>query len=150
MAVVFGLLGGNDARARRLVDVTIRDLGAGPYLYRYRPGGDDGFDGVEGAFLPMAWWAVAALAITGRPAQAEDRLDELCRGLPDLLSEEVDPADNRALGNVPLVWSHMELARALYILGAMRIRARFGPAGLWVWRLARYASLRWRPTEEDQ
>ena len=147
MAVVFGLLSGHDPRARRLVDATIRDLEAGPYLYRYPPGGD-GFDGREGAFLPMAWWAVAALAVTGRVDEAEHRLDELCRRLPALLAEEVDPIDDRARGNVPLVWSHMELARALYILGAMRIRSRFGAAGLWAWRLARYASLR-RRTEEE-
>jgi len=144
MAVVFGLLPGDDPRARRLVDVTLRDLEVGPYLYRYPPGDDDGFGGVEGAFVPMAWWAVAALAITGRLESAEDRLDRLCRGLPDLLSEEVDPTDNRSLGNVPLVWSHMEMARALYIVGAMRIRSGYGVAGLWAWRLARYASLRWR------
>ena len=144
MAVVFGLIKGDDPRAAQLVDATLRDLGAGPYLYRYRPGGDDGFAGVEGTFLPMAWWAVAGLAVTGRVGEAQERLDQLCARLPRLLSEEIDPVDDRPLGNVPLVWSHMELARALYILDAMRLKARFGAAGLWAWRLARYGTLRWR------
>lgn len=46
------------------------------------------------------------------------------------------------LGNVPLVWSHMELARALYLLDAADVRRRFGAVGLWAWRLGRFERLR--------
>jgi hypothetical protein len=124
--------------------VTIAGLGAGPYLYRYPPGGDDSFRGVEGSFTPMSWWAVAALAQTGRLDEAEARVDALCAALPALLAEEVDPARGASLGNVPLVWSHIEAARTMYILDAEARRARYGTAGLWVWRLARYLKLRRR------
>ncbi len=142
MAVLFGLMAGDDPRAAAIVDTTIAGLGAGPHLYRYPPGGDDGFAGDEAAFTPMSWWAAAALAQTGRLSEAEARVDELCAVLPSLMAEELDPASGASLGNVPLVWSHIEAARTMYILDAEARRARYGTLGLWVWRLARYASLR--------
>ncbi len=142
MAVIFGLLSRRDPRSALLVEALIADLGAGPFLYRYEPGGDDGFDGVEGAFLPTSWWAVSALAAVGKVDQAMARADALCRVLPRLLPEEIDPATLAGLGNVPLVWSHAEAARACYLLDAADRRRRHGVAGLWAWRLARYLKLR--------
>jgi hypothetical protein len=142
MAVAFGLFDRDDPRADRLVDGLLDQLGSGPYLYRYPPGGDDGFSGVEGAFLPMSFLAVTALAKLGRVDEAEQRLDRLCAALPRLLSEEVDPQTGAMLGNTPLVWSHAELARAIYVLDAAKRRDRWGPAGSWAWRLHRYVRLR--------
>jgi len=142
MVVIFGMLGRRDPRAARLVDATLARLGAGPFLYRYEPGGPDGFSGVEGAFVPVSWWAVAALAAVGRVDEAGRRADEMCAALPRLLSEEVDPGSGESLGNVPLVWSHAEAARAMYLLDAARLRSRYGAAGLWAWRIGRYVRLR--------
>ena len=142
MAAVFGMLKGDDERARRLVDATIDDLEAGPMLYRYEPGGD-GFQGREGAFVPVSWWAVAAMAKTGRIDEARGRADALCALLPRLMPEEVDPDSGSAMGNIPLVWSHMEAARALYVLDAAQLRRRYGLLGLWAWRITRYLQLRW-------
>ena len=144
MVAMFGMLGPHDSRAHQLVDSVLQDLGAGPFLYRYEPDGDDGFTPGEGAFLPVSWWAVSALAALGRVEEARARLDELCRRLPRLMAEEVDPATGHALGNVPLVWSHAEAARSLYVLDAAIRRAEWGRVGLWAWRLGRYAQLRWR------
>ncbi|MDP8986836.1 MAG: glycoside hydrolase family 15 protein, partial [Actinomycetota bacterium] len=140
MAPLFGMLGGE--QARRLVDVTIRELEAGPHLYRYEPGGDDGFSGREATFVPMSWWAVAALAVVGRVDAARARADALCAVLPRLLSEEFDPENATSLGNVPLVWSHIAAARALYILDAAALRRRYGTVGLTLWRVGRYLRLR--------
>jgi hypothetical protein len=142
MAVAFGLLSPDDPRAGRLVDALLARLGAGPYLYRYPPGDDDGFSGIEGAFLPMSFLAVTALARLGRIRDAEQRLDRLCASLPRLLSEEVDPRSGQLLGNTPLVWSHAELARAVYVLDAAKRRARWSAAESWAWRLQRYLRLR--------
>ena len=143
MVVIFGMLSRRDPRAERLVRATIDRLGTGPYLYRYEPGGDDGFSGKEGVFLPVCWWAVSALATVGRVDEARIRADELCARLPRLLAEEVDPDTGESLGNVPLVWSHVEAARAMYVLDAAALRARFGAPALWAWRIMRYGRLRW-------
>ncbi|MGI8697756.1 MAG: apolipoprotein N-acyltransferase, partial [Mycobacteriales bacterium] len=142
MAVVFGLLHGADPRAVRLVDVTLAELSAGPFVYRYPPGPDDGFAGQEGAFVPVSWWAVSALAATGRYAEALARAEALDAVLPPLIPEEMDPVEHRPLGNTPLLWSYMEAARALYHLDVARLRRRYGCVGLLVWRVARYLRLR--------
>lgn len=54
------------------------------------------------------------------------------------MPEEMDPESRQGLGNVPLVWSHMEAARAMYLLDSARLRSRTGVVGLSVWRLARW------------
>ena len=142
---LFGMARGE--LGRRLVLATLDRLGSGPFLHRYDPAIDDGenWDGLrgrEGAFLPVSFMAVGALAVVGLREQAHERLDELCRRLPRLLPEMWDPTEDRGLGNVPLVWSHMELARALYLLDVADRRARWGPLGLGVWRAVRYVRLR--------
>jgi hypothetical protein len=146
---LFGMLRRGDDRAGRLIDATLRHLGAGPYVYRYPPDGSDGFSGQEGAFLPTSAWAVSALAAVGRVEEARTRIDQLCAGLPRLLAEQVDPESGGMLGNVPLVWSHVELVRALYVLDAAERRRRWGAAGLWAWRIGRYVRLRLRPDGGD-
>jgi GH15 family glucan-1,4-alpha-glucosidase len=114
--VTYGLLSGKDPRARRLVETVLDDLGAGPLVYRYPPDGRDGFSPGEAPFVPASWWLIAALVRVGRVDEAQTRADALCAMLPSLLSEEHDPVTGRALGNVPLVWSHAEAARALHEL----------------------------------
>ena len=138
MAVVFRMIPRRDPRASRLVDATLKDLDCAPFLYRYEPGGDDGFSGVEGAFLPASWWAVSALAACGRLEEAVARADALDRALPALMPEEMDPESRQGLGNVPLVWSHMEAARAMYLLDSSVLRARTGPLGLAAWSANRW------------
>lgn len=113
MVPLFGMLSGKDPRAHKLVDKVLADLGAWPFVYRYEPDGRDGFAPGEGAFLPTSFWAVSALAAIGRVGEARERLDALCRVLPDLIAEEIDPESGASLGNTPLVWAHMELARAI-------------------------------------
>lgn len=54
----------------------------------------------------------------------------------------VDPRDRAGLGNVPLVWSHAELVRALYLPDVAELRRRMGSAGLGLWRIVRYLRLR--------
>ncbi len=73
---------------------------------------------------------MSALAACGRLDEARERAEALDRTLPALLPEEIDPESRQGLGNVPLVWSHMEAARATYLLDAERFRRRWGTAGL--------------------
>lgn len=144
MAVVFGLINPRDPRAGRLIDATVRELDCWPCLYRYPPSEDDGFRGLEGAFLPAAFWLVSALARVGRVAEAIERMRALDALLPRLLAEEFDVAGQRSLGNIPLVWSHMEATRALYIIDAAVRRQRRGALGLTAWRVGRYLRVRVR------
>jgi hypothetical protein len=142
MAVAFRVFERDDPRAHALVDAILGRLAAGPYLYRYPPSGDDGFSGREGAFLPMSFMAITALAQLERTDEATDLLDRMCASLPRLLSEEIDPESGRLLGNTPLVWSHAELARAVYVLDSARRRKRWSSLGDLAWRLQRYVRLR--------
>lgn len=144
LAVMLGLFDRDDPRSERIVDTTIEALQSGPFLYRYEPGRQGGFHGIEGAFVPASWWAVSALAVLGRVDQAEQKANQICAALPGLLAEEIDPETGDSRGNVPLVWSHMEAARALYLLEVASIRKRWGPLGCGVWRVSRYFRLWWR------
>jgi hypothetical protein len=98
LLVVHGLIRPADPRAALGVDATIAALGCGPLLYRYEPDGRDGFDPGEAPFVPASWWAVAALAVLGRP-DAAVRAEQLCATLPRLQPEEFDPTRGEALGN---------------------------------------------------
>ena len=49
------------------------------------------------------------------------------------VTHKVDRASGASLGNVPLVWFHIEAVRTMYILDAERRRARYGSAGPGAW-----------------
>jgi GH15 family glucan-1,4-alpha-glucosidase len=96
------------------VDRILRNLSTGPFLSRYPPEFDDGLPGREGAHLPSSFWAVRALAATGRWDEAHERMESLC-GLNQplgLLSEEIDATSVRLLGNLPFAASHLALVEA--------------------------------------
>ena len=70
--------------------------------------------GVEGAFLPCAFWMVQALAATGRIAEATHRFEallQLARPL-GLYAEEMDPISHEHLGNFPQALTHAALVQA--------------------------------------
>lgn len=140
-AAITGLLPRRDRRAARLVTATIEALEQGPFLRRYPPA-DDGFSGIEAAFVPASWWAVSALAAVGLLDEARRRADELCATLPPVQAEEWDVVQQVPLGNLPLLWSHMEAARALYVLEREDLRRRVGRVGVGVWRVGRYLRVR--------
>jgi hypothetical protein len=136
LPIVVGLLPRRDPAAAELVDATIAELGIGDpvaALRRYPTEVDDGFEGAIGAFVPVSWWAVSALARLGRVDEAHGLADRLCAALPGLQGEVIAP-DGAMVGNTPLVWSHAEAARALYLLRVCDLRRRFGSVGVAAWR----------------
>ena len=116
LGVIFGYGDPGHPRMHSTVDALRRELGHGPFVYRYS--GEDGLAGREGAFLTCSFWLVEALALLGRATEAAELMDELI-GLANevgLFAEEVDPRTGEFLGNLPQGLSHLALINAAVTL----------------------------------
>lgn len=115
-SVLLGLLHGyadaSDARIRSTVDAISRVLARGPYVRRYA--GEDGLTGEDGAFVACSFWLAESLARTGRVEEAVELMEQLLGRSNDvgLYSEELDPAGDAFLGNMPQGLSHLALISA--------------------------------------
>jgi GH15 family glucan-1,4-alpha-glucosidase len=91
-------------------------------VYRFRADESDLPIGeFEGAFLPCCFWLAAVYALMDRHSDAEAMLDRVERliGGSGLFPEEADGRSGQLLGNIPMVFSHAEYARAvLQLAGA--------------------------------
>jgi GH15 family glucan-1,4-alpha-glucosidase len=91
------------------------NLTIGGLVHRFRPENSDLPMGrFEGAFLPCCFWLAAVYALMDRRAEAETilrRVEQLSGGA-GLFSEEADSQSGQLLGNVPMIFSHAEYARA--------------------------------------
>jgi GH15 family glucan-1,4-alpha-glucosidase len=99
-------------RFSRTIDAVRRELGRGPFLYRYVS--DDDLRGEEGAFLCCSFWLAEVLGLAGRRTEAVDLLNELIgfeNGL-GLYAEEIDPSTSAFLGNFPQALTHLALISA--------------------------------------
>ena len=107
---------GFDGRERlvKTLDAIDRELGAGPFHYRY-----SGMPAEEGCFLACSFWMVAARAQLGFRAEARASFDRLTAALSQghgVLAEMVDPTTGDFLGNLPQGLSHLAHLMALSVL----------------------------------
>jgi GH15 family glucan-1,4-alpha-glucosidase len=112
MLPIVGYLEPDDPRANSTLDAIRRELGLGPFVYRYTS--EDGLRGEEGAFLTCSFWLVNALVVAGRQDEAASLMDQLLEYANDvgLYSEEIDPATGEHLGNFPQALVHLALVNA--------------------------------------
>jgi GH15 family glucan-1,4-alpha-glucosidase len=98
-----------DETFRQTVRNTIAELRDGDYLRRYVS--FDGLDGKEGAFLMGSFWLADALLFLDQPEAARALLDQLVGKANDvgLFAEEIAPADDAFLGNMPQALVHLAL-----------------------------------------
>ncbi|MFI4915338.1 MAG: trehalose-phosphatase [Phycisphaerales bacterium JB060] len=117
-----GMLAPDDERFVATVDNVRRRLLRGGSVHRYYH--DDGLPGEEGGFNLCTSWLIESLALIGRASEAAELFERYLAlaGPCGLLAEEHDPAENRALGNVPQAYSHLGLINA-----ALRLDARDAP-----------------------
>jgi GH15 family glucan-1,4-alpha-glucosidase len=124
---IVGFLPFDDPRVRGTVERVRRELGRGPFVYRYRA--SDGLGGPEGSFLPAAFWLVECLARMGarRRAAANFRRLLLAASPLGLFPEEFDPGRRRPLGNFPQAFTHIGVLRAAVALGAAEMPSFLAP-----------------------
>jgi GH15 family glucan-1,4-alpha-glucosidase len=119
-----GFLAADDPRARTTVDAIRRELCHGGLVRRYDTTIiDDGLPPGEGVFLPCSFWLADNLHLLGEHDAACELFERLLATCNDvgLLSEEIDPASGRLLGNFPQGFSHVALVNtAMNLSGAKR------------------------------
>ncbi len=113
---LMGFLPANHPRVAATVQRIETELMIDGLVHRFRPENSDLPMGrFEGAFLPCCFWLAAVYALMGRREDGEAMLQriEQLTGPPGLFSEEADVASRLLLGNMPMIFSHAEYARAV-------------------------------------
>jgi GH15 family glucan-1,4-alpha-glucosidase len=87
-------------------------------MFQRYPLGLDRLEGSEGCFVVCSFWAAGYLAQAGRLDEAARYFEAALGRANDLglMSEEVDPASNALLGNIPQAFSHAGLINAALAL----------------------------------
>ncbi|KQR64606.1 glycoside hydrolase family 15 protein [Frigoribacterium sp. Leaf172] len=110
-----GFVEADDPRMLGTVAAIERDLLHDGLLLRYRTeSGVDGLEGTENPFLTCSFWLVEQYAASGRLDDAVVLMDRLVGYCNDvgMLSEEIEVATGRHVGNTPQALSHLALVRA--------------------------------------
>ena len=117
---IMGFLPPGDPRVRSTVEAVDKVLKLNGLVHRFVPTATPGrpdhpMGDKEGAFLMCNFWLSQAWSILGEPERAEAALAraEACRGTTRLFSEAADSRHAPGLlGNMPLLFSQVEYARA--------------------------------------
>lgn len=101
---------GADGRMEKTIRALDRELGAGPFHYRY-----SGVDKEEACFLACTFWIIEAKALLGEQAEAEAHFEAAIAGLgrgQGIYAEMVDAKTGAYLGNLPQGLTHLALIQA--------------------------------------
>ncbi len=123
LAPLMGLLPAHHPRVAATLDALVDQLAVNGFLHRFVGtqrinGKEETVGDEEGAFLICSFWLAHVLALAGHPATAEAIISkaESIAGELGLFAEAVDARDNTFLGNMPLVFSQVEYAKAAIAL----------------------------------
>ncbi len=123
-----GFLPFSDARVQSTIEATIKGLGNGVFVHRYK--GDDGLSGREGAFLLCSFWLIDCLTLSGRVEEGRAMFEKLM-GFANhlgLFSEEIDAETGDFLGNFPQAFTHIGFINSALYLGKAAGLQQMGPA----------------------
>jgi GH15 family glucan-1,4-alpha-glucosidase len=132
---IMGLLPARHPRVTATVERIVEHLEINGFLHRFasgeffdqpsRPLGEE-----EGGFLMCSFWLAQVLAQSGDTERAEAILSraEAIGGDLRLFAEGVDARNNTFLGNMPLMFSQVEYARAVMALNTAHTDAATSPA----------------------
>ncbi|MGQ0628814.1 MAG: trehalose-phosphatase [Phycisphaerales bacterium] len=115
-----GLLPPSDPRWAATVDLVTRELRDGPTVHRYRV--DDGLPGTEGGMHICTGWLIESLLSLGRVEEATALFEQFAAMFkgPGILTEQFDPRDGLAVGNVAQAYSHLAFIDAAVALDRVR------------------------------
>ena len=108
---------GNPERLAGTCRAIDRELGRGPYHYRYT-----GVEAEEGCFLACTFWLVEAKALLGQGQEAADAFEAVVTALDrnsGTYAEMADPVSGAYLGNLPQGLTHLALIQAAATLSGM-------------------------------
>jgi len=114
-----GFLPADDPRMLSTVACIRHRLSRRGLIYRYRH--DDGLGrGEEGTFAISTFWLVDNLALQGHVEEARALFEHVVSFANDLglMSEEIEPAQGRLLGNFPQGYTHLGLIRSALSIAA--------------------------------
>ncbi len=111
-----GFMGAADSRWLATVELVRRELSDGHTVRRYLEG--DGLAGEEGGMHVCTGWLIESLLTVGREAEARELLSKFAAGMsgPGILTEQVDPQENLAVGNLAQAYSHLAFINAVVAL----------------------------------
>jgi GH15 family glucan-1,4-alpha-glucosidase len=107
---LLGFLPATDPKMRSTIDAVRRELTDGWLVYRWK--------GDTNPFVIASFWLIECVALLGNVDEAREGFETMLSyaGPTGLLSEEIETATGRLIGNLPQAFSHVGLINAAWRL----------------------------------
>ncbi|MBN1898447.1 MAG: glycoside hydrolase family 15 protein [Spirochaetes bacterium] len=112
----YGFLDRNDPRMKSTVEQTYKHLVYNGFTFRYKE--KDEFGKPENAFIICCFWMINSLYLIGKKDEAINMFENLLKysNHLGLLSEGIEIATGRLVGNFPQGYSHLSLIQTVFLL----------------------------------